>query len=310
MILVAGGTGRLGRIVVTRLQAAEPHVRILTRDPAKAAGLASGRAEVIEGDVRYRASLRPAFAGVTTVISAIQGFDDPRSSPEATDADGNRNLIEAAREAGAQHFVLVSVVGAAPNHRMSLFRAKYAAEQALKGSGLAWTIIRATAFMEFWASLLGDPLIEKGRTQVFGRGKNPINFVSANDVADAVAAAVKDPQLRGVVLEVGGPQDLTLDQVVAEFQRASGKQGKVSHVPLGMMRVMAVLMRPIKPALARQIQAGVVMDTQDMRWNGAASRQRHPWLRQTPLREVLQSRFGSRSRSAAGAALQTGEAGD
>lgn len=106
------------------------------------------------------------------VISAIQGLDDPKSNPTATDRDGNRNLIIAAKAAGVDHFVLVSVVKSSPDHPMSLGRAKYAAEQFLKSRGLAWTIVRGTAYMEFWAKLVGQPLIDKGRTQVFGRGDN------------------------------------------------------------------------------------------------------------------------------------------
>jgi NADH dehydrogenase len=172
---------------------------------------------------------------------------------------------------------------------MSLARAKYAAEQFLKESELTWTIVRGTAFMEFWAKLVGQPLIDTGRTQVFGRGNNPINFVSVDDVAKAVEMAVVDPSLRGVDMEVGGPENLTMNQVVEIFERVSGKTGKVSHVPLAMMRVMAVLMRPINPALARQVQAGVVMDTNDiMAWEPSENRKLYPWLPQTPLVEVLQ----------------------
>jgi uncharacterized protein YbjT (DUF2867 family) len=288
MVLVAGGTGRLGTRVVELLVKRRMPVRVLTRDRARAGHLPES-VEIVQCDVRDSRALPAAMAGVNTVISAVQGFDDPKSSPEATDRDGNRNLISAAKESGVDHFVLVSGVKSTPDHPMSLARAKYAAEQLLQNSGLAWTIVRGTAFMEFWAKLVGQPLIDTGRTQVFGRGNNPINFVSVEDVARAVEQAVVDPSLRGVALDVGGPENLTMNQVVEIFQRMSGKQGKVAHVPLPMMRIMSVLMRPIKPALARQIQAGVVMDTNDVvAWDPLANRKLYPWLPQTPLVEVLQ----------------------
>jgi uncharacterized protein YbjT (DUF2867 family) len=286
-VLVAGGTGRLGTRVVELLVDRQIAVRVMTRDRSKARHLPPS-VEFVKGDVRDTRSLPAAMAGVTTVISAVQGFDDPTSSPEATDRDGNRNLIDAARAAGVDHFILVSGVKSTPQHPMSLGRAKYAAEQVLMGSGLAWTIVRGTAFMEFWAKLVGQPLIDTGRTQVFGRGDNPVNFVAVDDVACAVERAVHDRSLRGVALDVGGPENLTMNQVVEIFQRMSGKQGKVSHVPLPMMRIMSVVMRPIRPALARQIQAGVVMDTNDVvAWDPAANRKLYPWLPQTPLLEVL-----------------------
>jgi len=288
MVLVAGGTGRLGSRVVELLVERGMKVRVLTRDRSRATHLPDA-VEIVDGDVRNVRTLPAALDGVTTVISAVQGFDDSGSSPEATDRDGNRNLINAARAAGVGHFILVSGVKSTPDHPMSLGRAKYAAEQSLVNSGLPWTIVRGTAFMEFWAKLVGQPLLDTGRTQVFGRGDNPINFVSVNDVAVAVEKAVLDPSLRDMGIDVGGPENLTMNQVVEIFERVSGKEGSVSHVPLPAMKIMAVLMRPINPALARKIQAGIVMDTHAVvAWEPAANLELYPWLPQTPLTEVIQ----------------------
>jgi uncharacterized protein YbjT (DUF2867 family) len=287
MVLVAGGTGRLGTRVVELLTKRGMHVRVLTRDHSRAKSLPEG-VEIVEGNVRDPETLTPAMAGVTAVVSAIQGLDDPKSNPMATDRDGNRNLITAAKASGVDHFVLVSVMKSSPDHPMGLGRAKYAAEQSLKASGLAWTIVRGTAYMEFWAKLVGQPLIDKGRTQVFGRGDNPINFVSVNDVAKAVEMAVVDPGMRSIDLEVGGPENLTMNQVAEIFERMTGRKGKVSHVPLPMMRIMSVVMRPVKPAMARIVQAGVVMDTSDlMAWEPPTDRTIYPWLPYTPLADVI-----------------------
>ena len=159
---------------------------------------------------------------------------------------------------------------------MELFRLNYAAEEELRRSGLAWTVIRPTAFMEFWAALIGAPLLNTGRTRIFGRGKSPINFVSAADVARMVEQAVVDPSLSSETIEVGGPENLSFLQVAETFQRETGKTCKKSHVPLPMMRLMSVVMKPINPSLARQIQAGVVMDTTDMTWDPARNRHIQP----------------------------------
>lgn len=286
MVLIAGGTGRLGTRVVELLTTRRMPVRVLTRDRARAAHL-PGTVEVVEGDVRDFGSLPAAIGGAGTVISSIQGLDDRKSSPEATDRDGNRNLIQAAKAAGVDHFVFVSALGPRPDHPMSMQRAKYEAEQILKRSGLSWTIIRPPAFMEFWATLVGKPVLETGRTRVFGRGNNPVNFVSIGDVAKAIEVAVVDPDLRGVELDMGGPENLTVNQIVEIFERQSGKRAKVSHVPLPAMRLMYVLMRPVNPAMARLTQAGILMDTIDMTWDPSVNRERYPWLPQTPLSEVL-----------------------
>ena len=166
--------------------------------------------EIVSGDVRDPASLERAVGGANTVVSAITGFGPTRaSSPRTIDWEGNANLIRAAKAAGVEHFVLLSICQAAPDHPIELFRMKHRAEEELRASGLAWTIIRPTAYMETWLGLLGGPAARSGSTRIFGRGKNPINFVSSRDVARYVDLAVADPAMRGVAIDVGGPEDLT-----------------------------------------------------------------------------------------------------
>lgn len=141
MIAVAGGTGRLGTQLVTRLGDRGLDVRVLTRD-ARARYISDLATEIVTCDVRDRASMEPAVRGATTVVSAVHGFAGPgRVSPASVDRDGNANLVDAAAAAGAD-VVLMSVVGASPDHPMELFSAKYAAEQHLRASGARWTIVR------------------------------------------------------------------------------------------------------------------------------------------------------------------------
>jgi uncharacterized protein YbjT (DUF2867 family) len=284
VILLAGGTGTLGTQLVRRLVARGAHVRVLSRNAAKQP--ASGQVEVVEGDVRDPRSLEPAVAGVATVVSAIHGFLD-KEGPRAIDRDGNMNLIAAAQAAGAEQFVLVSIAGASADSPMELFRMKYAAEQELKGSGLSWTIVRPTAYMETWLGLIAAPLVRTGKTRIFGRGRNPINFVSAHDVTGLIETAMTDPTRRGAAIDIGGPEDLSFVDLVRVVEKATGKKGATSHVPLPMMRAMAVLMKPVNPALARQIQGGVVMDTTDLTF---ANVKRHSfsWVEgTTALHEVI-----------------------
>lgn len=264
MILVVGGTGRLGREVVHRLSTACEGVRVLARRSAPS----PSRVEVVTGDVRDPGACARAVRGVRTVVSAMHGFaEDPRG----IDLRGNENLIAAATEADVEHVVLLSVHGAAPDHPIDLFRAKHAAEQRLTASPLAWTIVRPTAFMELWVSLLAAPLMTKGSTVVFGPGTNPINFVSVHDVADLVVRASTDATMRGHRLEVGGPEDLSFRQLVATFERVAGVTGAKRHVPLSVMRVAASLLSWIRPSIARQIRAAIAMNTRDMTFRAARS---------------------------------------
>jgi len=288
MILIAGGTGTLGTEVVRLLTARGLEVRILTRDPARAEHERGELVEIVSGDVQDARAVERATAGAQTVISAIQGFGGATpAGPQAVDRRGNTNLIQAAKEGETDHFILLSIQGAVPDHPMELIRMKYLAEQELKASGLTWTIIRPTAYMETWGTLIGEPLLKTGRTRIFGSGNNPINFVSAHDVARFVELAVVDPAMRDEVVEVGGPENLSMEQVAQTFEAVTGKKGKASHVPLAMMRLMSVIMRPVNPTLARQIHAGVVMDTYDFSFDPSETIRRYPSIPLTSLAEVV-----------------------
>lgn len=293
MILVAGGSGRLGRAVVDLLLARGLPVRVLTRDPDRTRTVADSRVEIVAGDVRDIAAVRRAVDGAGVVVSAIQGFAGSKGvTPATVDRDGNRNLIQASAEARVEHFVLTSVKDAGARHSMELMRMKHAAEQALQASGVPWTVIRPTAYMETWCEVLCRPLLEKGRTRVFGNGRNPINWVSVFDVAQFIDGAVGERTMLGEVLEVGGPQDLSMLEFVDVFQRGTGVSGTVGRMPPLVMRLTAMAMTPVLPAIARQIRAGIVMDTEPMAFDASAVRSRYPSIPNTALIDVVHRDYG------------------
>ena len=287
MILVAGGTGTLGTLVVRRLADRGLDVRVLTRDPTRASHLPD-TVQILTGDLQEPAAVAEAVRGCDTVVSAVHGFVGPgKPSPEAIDRDANRALIHAAVAAGVHHLVLVSVLDAGPDHPMSLHRAKYAAEQALRTSGLSWTIIRPSAYLETWIAVIGGKLASNGQALVFGPGRNPINFVSAADVAAAVDLAVRDQSLRGRLIEMAGPENLTFTQLAERLIAVSGKPGRTRHIPLPMLRAMSVLARPVSPTFARQAQAAVVMNTTDMTADLTTVRDQLPTISATTLDELV-----------------------
>ena len=283
MILVAGGTGRVGGEVLRLLAGRGNSVRVLTRR-ARAGGL--GSAEVVVGDVRDAGAVAKAVTGVQTVVSTITGFGPGEAGPVAVDDLGNRALIRAARAAGAERFVLVSIQGAGPDHPLELYRAKFRAEEELQASGLAWTVIRPTVLMETWAMVVGEPIRARGKAQIFGRGDNPVNFVSAVDVARFVEMAVLHPELGGVTLDVGGPENLTLKQVVALCFDACGRSGPISHIPLPLLRLASIVVPRLKPDIGRMIEAAVAMDTRDMTLDASELRRRYPAVSLSSFAEV------------------------
>jgi NADH dehydrogenase len=299
-ILVAGGTGVLGRRLVQRLAARGLPVRSLSRTGSLAEFTdrvdvvrgdahqsANALVEVVRGEVRDPATLEPALRGVDTVVSAVHGFAGSGGvSPASVDRDGNTNLIAAAEHAGAS-FILMSIVGAAPDHPIDLFRMKYQAEERLRASRVPWTIVRATAFLETWLTLLEQTANGSGRPLIFGRGTNPINFVSVEDVAALLERVIVDPCTRGRVLEIGGPQNLAFNDLAQAFQRAAGRTTSPRHVPRPALHAMALLMRPFNPVLARQAQAALVMDEANFAFDSSPIHAAYPDLPTTALADVL-----------------------
>ena len=287
MILVAGGTGNLGLELVSHLSARGNVVRVLTRDLDRAERRLGEAPELILGDARSPHTLDAALDGVDAVVSAITGFGPGAPGPKAVDYEGNVNLIRAAEAAGVRRFVLLSMYGAATDHPMELARMKYRAEEALRASRLEWVIVRPNAFMELWAEIAGGPIVKEGKATVFGRGDNLINFNSAKDVARFTELALFDPGLSRTILAVGGPENLTFNQLVGQIEHAAGRKAVVKHVPLPMMRLLSLVMRPFKPDIAGMIGAGIAFDTVDMTFDASDLRRRFPQIELTRLADVL-----------------------
>jgi uncharacterized protein YbjT (DUF2867 family) len=270
MILIVGASGRLGSVVVQHLLAQGKSIRVMTRNPLGLAHLKQQGAEIMSGDLRDPASLASACQGVERVLAAAHALDGKGdNNPQTIDDMGNRHLIDAAKAAGVKHFIFVSVQGASPDSPLEFFRIKYRTEEYLQASGLSFTILRPGAYMELWAQLIGQPIREQGKTTIFGRGDNPINFVSVEDVARFVSIGLDDARAGNTVIEVGGPENLTMNQLAEIFERASRRQAKKRHIPLPMMRLMSILMRPLNPAMSRLIRNGIYMDTANLRYDTA-----------------------------------------
>jgi nucleoside-diphosphate-sugar epimerase len=145
--------------------------------------------------------------------------------------------------------------------------------------------------MELYLKLLAAPLLEHHKARIFGRGDNPVNFVSQRDVAAFVELALTDSRLRGETIDVGGPENLSVNQLVHRFEELTGAKGGEQHIPLPMLRAMSVVTRPFNPTLARQAKAAVHMDTTDMAFDDRATARSYPSIRPTNLEEVVRQDF-------------------
>jgi uncharacterized protein YbjT (DUF2867 family) len=287
MVLIIGGSGMMGVCATKRLLAAGESVRVMSRTPAKAAALAAAGAEVVAGDLLDRASVERACTGATAVIAAAHSIlGRGRNASVHVDDAGHRQLIDIAKAQRVRHFVYTSVFDYGSAYRdVPFFRIKLEVEQHVKASGLRYTNLRPTAFMDFHAhALIGKPILTKGKIVLIGRGEQPRNFVAADDVARIAMLALRDESFANETVDIGGPENLTDMEVVRLYERAAGKRAKVTHLPLGVARVVSRLARPFHPGLSQALQAAVLADSTDQSFDARALAARLPF-RLTRLEE-------------------------
>ena len=236
MMLVAGATGQLGGEICRRLVAAGRPVRGLVRassDPAAVAQLRELGVDTVEGDLRDRDSLDAACRGVSAVVSTVTTVRSrqPGDSIEATDRDGQLNLVEAARSAGVERFVYVSYSGQIGVDD-PLTRAKRAVEQRVRSSGVTSTILRPSYFMEMWLSPALGFDFAAAKATLYGSGENRISWISLLDVAEVAARTANDPSAADATIELGGPEALSPLEVIRVFEEVGGKAFQVHSVPV------------------------------------------------------------------------------
>jgi NADH dehydrogenase len=222
--LVVGATGLLGHEICRRLTDAGRPVRALVRrtsDQGKRAELERLGVALVEGDLKDKASLARACTGVQSVIStASSTFSrQPGDSIESVDQKGQLALIDAAGKAGVEHVVFISF-RENPTIQYPLTAAKREVEHALKASGMNYTILQASYFMEIWLTPALGFDVANGKVRLYGDGSHAISWISYRDVARAAAAVVTEPTARNMVVELGGPQALTPREVVRMFEAA------------------------------------------------------------------------------------------
>ncbi len=278
MFLIVGATGVLGHEATRQLLAAGYKVRAMTRDPARAADLQQLGAEVVQGDLIDPPSLARACQGIDGVLaSAHQLLGTGKYSSKAVDDIGHRSLIDAARAAKVTHFVYISATGVCADHPVDFFRTKSKIEDYLKQSGLSYTILRPPCFMEWHVhNLLGKSILDTGKATIYGSGNNPINFIAGRDVARFAVLGLTDPRMKGKTIEVGGPDNVSKNDIARMYGMFSGHPAKISHVPDGMMRVMAPIMQPFQPVLSRLMAFSVWADTANQTFDSSELLKEYP----------------------------------
>lgn len=294
MHLIIGASGTAGSRVSRRLLERGERVRAVSRTPSKLAEFERLGAEVVRGDLREGEWMNAALQGVRYLVLTSQGFFPPSRSnnPERADEEGNRRIIDAAKRAGIEHVVFVSVSMAGPDSPVLFGRLKYRVEQYLQASGLPHTIVRPTTFIETHAlRLLGEPLRNRGKVSLLGGGTTPTNWISAEDLADYIVRARDEPALRNATVTVGGPDVLDRVEVLEILERALGKKAKRSNVPVAALRAVRFLAGPFHPGIRYLLDFAITDAT--MRDSPEWSSPRLDWTAPTTVKDAVEGWIGN-----------------
>lgn len=279
MILVIGATGQLGTAVVRRLTAAGQPVRAFVRRGSRHEHLRGPGVDLAFGDLREPASVDTACRGARVVIATANAVvPEGRSSFASVEGQGYATLIDACQRHRIDQFIFVSTPITPHDEAVPVFRYKRLNELRLQASGLSYTVLQSSLFMDDWFAFIGDASAARGAEaatihrrywflQAFMRavgglidkrgialipGSRRVRhaFIALDDVAEFLVRSVGRDDMRRAICQIGGPQVLAWDEVIEIYARVLGKPVRGIFVPSGVFRAQRALLAPFSEAAA------------------------------------------------------------
>jgi uncharacterized protein YbjT (DUF2867 family) len=230
-VLMVGGTGALGRKVVSELLNRDHRVRMLVRDPVKAEEFARRGVELVRGDMMDPRSLTAAIDGSDAVITCAAGYTRHSAKDTAeTDTVGNRNLVDAAAAVGVRRFVLTSILTCDKTPQVPHFWHKKLVEDHLAERGVPYVALRPGAFLDSVTQFGGDPFA-RGRLIYAGSARVPFTFVWTTDVAEYLARAVDVAGVDGQHIDIGWTRPVTVEDVAEIAAQQLQKPMRTTVIP-------------------------------------------------------------------------------
>jgi len=243
MILVTGGTGFVGGHLIRRLRQEGLPVRALARHPDRVQPLKDLGVEVVPGDISDKVSLEKAAEGIERVIHLVGIIQEtPGVTFRGVHVEGTRNVIEAARKTGVRHFFHQSALGTRPGAKSEYHRTKWEAEELIRQSGIPHTILRPSLIYgpgDKFTIRLSEMLKLAPVMPVIGSGKYRVQPIYIDDVVSCMVKVVIGDAFLNEIYEIGGPDQLTYEEVTKAIAEAMGLKRPAVHVPLFFMKPIA-----------------------------------------------------------------------
>jgi NADH dehydrogenase len=285
-VAVTGANGFVGRHLIERLAGRHTVRALISARPGAERELPDHGAslDVRRVDVRNAETLRGAFAGIQAVVHTVAIPTEKHAKFADVNVAGAAHVVDEARRAGVRRLVHMSALGADPASPYPYLRSKGQGQALVVGSGIPHVVLRPSLLFgegdDFFPRLrfsLLFPIVP-----VPGDGKARFQPVHVDDVAQALVAAIERDEIAGVH-EVGGPEPVTYDDMLAETMRGTGRRRATLHVPVALMKPAAFVMGvlPDPPVTIAQLDLLAVDNT--------------------PARNALEPVFGVRPRPFRGA---------
>lgn len=271
---MTGATGFVGHAVIQALRAHGYAVRCLVRRGSELDLRGLEAIERVEGDVMSPDALERDMSGCDTVVHLVGIIREERatvSTFERVHTQGTINVLEAAAATGVRRYVHMSALGARPGARSRYHQSKWAAEEAVRACPIPWTIFRPSIIYgrgDQFVTMLAAMIRRYPVVPVIGRGQQRLQPVPVERVAEAFVRAVELEATVKQTYEVGGPEAVTMVQLLDLIGAALGRSRvRRIHIPLGIIRPASRLLHrlpgfPLTPDQLVMLEEDNICDPQ------------------------------------------------
>lgn len=252
MIVITGASGFVGEEIVKQVRAAGHPVRAIVRETGSAQWLADQYAvELFHGNVLFAPSIEGAMQGAKCVIHLVGIIREWRENTfERAHTQATQHVANEAKKAGVKRFLHMSALGTRENARSRYHQTKWAAEEYVRKSGLAWTIFRPSVIYgpkDKSVNTLVKVMRRLPFVPVLGNGNTKIQPISVENVARAFVATIRNDNSIGRTYDLCGPEAFTWNELYDKLQSILGSRKPKLHLPLPLARIQAAFLERILP---------------------------------------------------------------